>query len=345
MKKLYFIITLLIISNALFAQVGINNDNSVPDASAGLDVNFNNKGFLPPRVALTAINSAVPVVSPAIGLLVYNIATAGTPPNNVMTGYYCWNGTQWIPVLPPQGTNVGDMQYWNGIQWVKIAVGTNGQVLTLNNGIPTWGQPSSLCGISITINHMVGSVAPVSKTVTYGTVTNIPGATTKCWITRNLGASQQATSVSDATEASAGWYWQFTRKQGYKHDGSTRTPNTTWISSINETSDWTTANDPCTLELSAGWRIPTSTEWTNVVASGNWTDWNDPWNSALKMHAAGVLSYSDGSLGSRGSVGSYWSSPQYDATYGWSLYFSSSLSYMTSGYKTYGMSLRCLKDN
>ena len=86
------------------------------------------------------------------------------------------------------------------------------------------------CGDPLTINHLVsGGVAPVDKTVTYGTVTNIPGETSKCWITSNLGADHQATAVNDATEASAGWYWQFNRKQGYKHDGTTRTPNTTWI--------------------------------------------------------------------------------------------------------------------
>jgi uncharacterized protein (TIGR02145 family) len=59
------------------------------------------------------------------------------------------------------------------------------------------------CGSPITINHVAGVVAPVTKTVTYGTVTNIPGETSKCWITSNLGASQQATAVSDAAEASA----------------------------------------------------------------------------------------------------------------------------------------------
>ena len=53
-----------------------------------------------------------------------------------------------------------------------------------------------------------------------GTVTGIPGETTKCWITSNLGASQQATAVNASTQASSGWYWQFNRKQGYKYDGT-----------------------------------------------------------------------------------------------------------------------------
>jgi hypothetical protein len=73
------------------------------------------------------------------------------------------------------------------------------------------------CGAPITVNHVAGTTAPVTKTVTYGTVSNIPGEISKCWITSNLGASQQATAVDDATEPSAGWYWQYNRKQGYKH--------------------------------------------------------------------------------------------------------------------------------
>jgi len=200
------------------------------------------------------------------------------------------------------------------------------------------------CGASITINHMAGTIAPVTKTVTYGTVTNIPGETSKCWITRNLGASQQATSVSDATEASAGWYWQFNRKQGYKHDGSNRTPNTTWITPIDEDLDWEAANDPCTFELGSDWRIPTSTEWSNVDAGGSWEDWNGPWNSGLTMHAAGYLGYSNSSLLNRGSNAIYWSGTQISATQGWGLRFRSVDCVMNSYGKATGISLRCIKN-
>jgi uncharacterized protein (TIGR02145 family) len=339
-KSPFFIAFLLLVTNILFAQVGINTTGAPPDASAGLDVSFTNKGFLPPRVALTAINSALPVTAPAIGLLVYNTAAAGTAPYNVMAGYYCWDGTKWTPVATPPGTNPGEMQFWNGAQWVNIPAGSNGQVLTFY-GIPIW---QTRCGTSITVNHIAGAVAPVTKTVTYGTVTNIPGETAKCWITSNLGADHQATSVDDATEASAGWYWQFNRKQGYKHDGTTRTPNTTWIYPINESSDWTTANDPCVIEIGGGWRIPTNTEWTNVDASGSWINWNGPWNSGLKLHAAGYLGYSGGSLLDRGSGGYYWSSAQNDATNGWLLTFGSGGSGMNNYEKPHGFSVRCVRD-
>ncbi|MEI8049737.1 MAG: hypothetical protein WCI92_20365 [Bacteroidota bacterium] len=202
-----------------------------------------------------------------------------------------------------------------------------------------------ICGDPFTKNHLASDgVAPVDKTVTYGTATNIPGELTKCWITRNLGAAQQATEVSDATEASAGWYFQFNCKQGYQYTTS-RTPSTTWnATNDNLSATWEAAKDPCTIELGSGWRIPTNTEWTNVDAGGSWTNWNGPYGSALKLHVAGYLYLSDGSLGYRGSTGYYWSSTQYDATLGWFLSFDSGNSNMYSSYKAYGFSARCLRD-
>jgi hypothetical protein len=201
------------------------------------------------------------------------------------------------------------------------------------------------CGDSITIHHVVsGGVAPVDKTVTYGTVTNVPGETSKCWITSNLGADHQATVVNDATEPSAGWYWQFNRMQGYKHDGTTRTPNTYWTTYIGENSDWLASNDPCVILLGIGWRLPTSTEWTNVDASGGWTDWSGPWNSALKMHVAGFLDGSSGSLYLRGSYGWYWSSSQYNSAGGQDMVLYSGACQIGWDLKSNGFTIRCLRD-
>jgi hypothetical protein len=199
------------------------------------------------------------------------------------------------------------------------------------------------CGGNMVVNHVAGLVAPVTKTVSYGTVTNIDGENSKCWITRNLGASQQAAAVSDASEASAGWYWQFNRKQGYQHDGINVTPAWT-ISSINESSDWATASDPCKLELGGTWRMPTYTEWYNLDNTGDWNDWLGPWNSGLKLHAAGYL-YSAGSSEHRGGAGYYWTSTQSTSRNGRSFYFANFSSQMSTGIKAYGMSMRCLKEN
>jgi hypothetical protein len=224
------------------------------------------------------------------------------------------------------------------------AYATNGVGTGYGNQV-NFNTPWS-CGSQLTVNHIAGSVAPVNKTVVYGTVTNIPGEPSKCWISSNLGADHQATSVNDATEASAGWYWQFNRKQGYKHDGTNRIPSSTWITAINENIDWQSASDPCSIELGNNWRIPTKTEWTNVDAGGNWTNWNGPWNAALKIHVAGSLNPTTGTLSSRGSGGFYWSNTTYISqwTRGWFLDIYTSHSQISNGYKTSGMSLRCIKD-
>ena len=95
--KLQLQLLLLFFVSLSFAQVGIGT--TTPNGA--LDVTSTTQGFLLPRVALTASNVADPVVNPAGGALangtmVYNTATAGVSPNNVLPGYYYWNGSQWI---------------------------------------------------------------------------------------------------------------------------------------------------------------------------------------------------------------------------------------------------------
>jgi hypothetical protein len=77
-------------------SVGIGTTS--PHASAILDVTSTNKGFLPPRVTLTGTADVATIASPASGLMVYNTATAGTSPSNVIPGYYYWNGAAWTRI-------------------------------------------------------------------------------------------------------------------------------------------------------------------------------------------------------------------------------------------------------
>ncbi|MBP6000167.1 MAG: hypothetical protein KA534_06915 [Sediminibacterium sp.] len=99
MNKRVCLLVVLFISVKAFTQTGIGT--TTPNASAKLDVAATDKGFLPPRVALTAANAFAPITgtsSAAAGLLVYNTATAGAIPNNVVPGYYYWNGTSWVQI-------------------------------------------------------------------------------------------------------------------------------------------------------------------------------------------------------------------------------------------------------
>ncbi|MCC6600519.1 MAG: hypothetical protein IT223_07570 [Crocinitomicaceae bacterium] len=198
---------------------------------------------------------------------------------------------------------------------------------------------------AITVNHTVANgVAPVNKSVTYTVVlTAIGGTGDKCWIAQNLGAASQPSSASDNTEAAAGWYWQFNRKQGYKHDGSV-TP--AWsITSISESSEWIASNDPCLIELGSGWRLPTETEWTNADgAPQNWNTHSDVFNSVLKLHAGGYLYSGGGILYNRGSSGLYWSSKHSTSTFAIALNFYNPQPVVDQEFKADAYTIRCLRD-
>jgi len=203
----------------------------------------------------------------------------------------------------------------------------------------------SNCEIAgLTINHLAsGGVAPVDKTVHYGAVkTAIFGGEPKCVIVQNLGATYPASSEFTENENAAGWYWQFNRKQGYKHDGTTRTPNTTWITNIDEYGDWAVANDPCTIELGSGWRILTKLEWEN--ADLQWLTIYGAYGSVLKLHTAGYLTSQDGILENRGQYGLIGNSSQYSNTFSWLLTFSAFHCFQANYPKSYGLTLRCIKD-
>jgi len=359
------------------AGMAIRTNDSGPHESAILDISAADKGVLIPRLT----NAQREAILPVPGLVIYNTESDDLEFYNGTSWYRVNTNPATSPVA---GTHV-PMQTqitwnWNivadatGYKWNTTgdyASATDLGALTTHtesglacsisyaryawayndcgHSLPVILQQATLpcfpCGQSVTISHVAGAVAPVDKTVTYGTVSNIPGETAKCWITSNLGATGQAGSVSDATEASAGWYWQFNRRQGYKHDGVVRTPNSTWITSISEDVEWGAAEDPCALELGNGWRIPTKAEWTNVDASGSWTNWNGPWNSGLKLHAAGNLTAASGSLTDRGVEGGYWSNKQNGNSYGWYLHFNSGQS-TVGGLppKAAAFPLRCIRE-
>lgn len=75
------------------AQVKISDGvpGGYPDVSAILELQSSNKGFLAPRVALKSPTDVVTIQSPASGLLVYNLGTAGLG----FVGYVFWNGFEW----------------------------------------------------------------------------------------------------------------------------------------------------------------------------------------------------------------------------------------------------------
>ena len=80
------LVVILLTVGQLFSQnVSITNDGSPADASAMLDVKSTSKGFLAPRMTVIQREN---ISAPATGLLVYQTDEA--------TGYYYFNGVEWI---------------------------------------------------------------------------------------------------------------------------------------------------------------------------------------------------------------------------------------------------------
>jgi hypothetical protein len=141
-RRFQCVLIFLSISVTCISQnAGISDPGAIPltgppNTSAGLDVNFTNKGLLIPRVALTGAANATPlnpIATPVAGMLVYNTATTA----DVIPGFYVNDGLKWVTGLQ-KGTAIGDMQYWDGAAWKIIPVGLPGQKLKLVAGIPTW---------------------------------------------------------------------------------------------------------------------------------------------------------------------------------------------------------------
>jgi trimeric autotransporter adhesin len=108
MKKI--LIFLLFFPVLSFAQIGINTASP----KAALDVESTNNGILIPRVQLTSILDATTVVNPNAGpletsTLIYNLAPAGVAPNNVVAGFYYWNGLQWVSI---SGSAISDHDWY-----------------------------------------------------------------------------------------------------------------------------------------------------------------------------------------------------------------------------------------
>lgn len=102
MKKITLsLLTLSLSSIMLHAQVGIGTTN--PNENSVLEIYSPDKGVLMPRVALTDINSPAPLSAHVAGMTVYNTATAGTVPNQVIPGFYVNDGTKWIRTYSSDG--------------------------------------------------------------------------------------------------------------------------------------------------------------------------------------------------------------------------------------------------
>lgn len=92
---------LLFTDVAMAQSVAINNDGSLPNGSAILDIKSNNKGLLIPRVNLQNLTDNITIPNPATSLLVFNTNTSLVGG----AGFYVWDGNNWVLLLSTANSN------------------------------------------------------------------------------------------------------------------------------------------------------------------------------------------------------------------------------------------------
>jgi uncharacterized protein (TIGR02145 family) len=337
-------------------------------------------------------NKLTPILLLATWLLWAGIAQAQESAN-VSGDYATANGATGATELLSSGTASENTPYWNGTSWVinnsnihnnaaevEIASTTQGFLFPHMTTAQRDAIASSVTGLTIyntTVNclqswngtlwddydgcgstepgptYPAGSVFCASGSATIVEVTN--SSTGKIWMDRNLGASQVATSSTDANSYGDLYQW------GRGSDGHQcrNSATTSTLSSSDQpghgdfilASNWRSpqntnlwqgvngVNNPCP----SSYRLPTEAEldaerssWSSSGAAG-------AFGSPLKLPMAGNRDRFDGSLTNVGSYGYYWSSTV-NGTQSRHLFFNSSGANIGTSTRAYGRSVRCLKD-
>jgi uncharacterized protein (TIGR02145 family) len=209
---------------------------------------------------------------------------------------------------------------------------------------------------SLESQYPAGSVFCASGPTAIVEVTN--PTTGKIWMDRNLGASQAATSSTDAAAYGDLYQW------GRRSDGhQCRTsPTTSTLSSTDHPAhgdfilapsspnDWRSpqnnnlwqgvngVNNPCPI----GYRLPTEAELDSERLSWNSNNATGAFASPLKLSMAGTR-FTNGSIGEVGVAGYYWSSTINSAN-SVRLPFNSSIATIGSQPRAMGYTVRCIKE-
>ncbi|MCC6599316.1 MAG: DUF1566 domain-containing protein [Crocinitomicaceae bacterium] len=122
MKKVLFFLVFAVIANGIFPQVSINANGTAPAASAGLDVDYTDKGFLPPRMT-TAQRTAIS--NPADGLMVYDTDAS-------CLFFYQASASTWVNTCSGGGPAhyIGEL-YGGGVVFWVDGSGEHGQIVSL----------------------------------------------------------------------------------------------------------------------------------------------------------------------------------------------------------------------
>jgi len=226
----YTLFALFLIANSLSGQgIGVNSSGNAPHASAGLDVDFNDRGILIPRLTSAERNG---ILQPAPGLMILNIDN------------FClemWDGMSWRSACFDCGYNgqvlggtnlcVGDSL----LLYVNLLPGSQ-SVWTLPSGQSITGDSIQISGVTpsdggvymvqvtapgcvvppaqvnVQVAALPGGLQPtVNNPVLVGSqiqlqAANIPGATYMWTGPNGFTSTQQNPVISNAQLSESGYY-------------------------------------------------------------------------------------------------------------------------------------------
>lgn len=221
---------------------------------------------------------------------------------------------------------------------------TSDKVFTFN-----FAATGFVCGNPITFIYN-------GQTVTYGTVLSVNN---RCWLDRNLGASNIATTSFDVNASGDLFQWgrlvdghQLRTSNTSNNLSNSDNPNNSNFILTNDIqpNDWRSpqndnlwqgidgVNNPCP----TGWRLPSVDEFTTEYTSWSTGDAQGAFLSNLALPVTGRRVRTSGNISSPETLGYYWTS-SIDGIGSKAINFSNDIS-ISNGFRATGSAVRCIKD-
>jgi uncharacterized protein (TIGR02145 family) len=305
------------------AQVGINLDNSLPHPSAGLDVKFTDRGFLPPRLTYAQIFA---ISDPAAGLIIY---CTDCQPNGSLLVY---SGGGWntmttgclIPGATTPGVHVASptqiVWNWNtvpgstGYKWnsknqyssatdlgTATTLTQTGLFCDNNYAIYVWAY--NACGVSPSVNMTKPTTMCCDEPITDprdGKVYTTVLIGSQCWFKENLNYGTQISGAGGSDQTNNG----IPEKYCFNNDGANCTTRgglyqwaelVQYLNGATNTALWNPAPTGDVQGMCPdGWHLPSAAEYD------------------LLMTSQGGMSLAGGPLKETGTT--YWQTPNTGAT-------------------------------